>query len=178
MKAVVVLKEIKRCGGRSPLGRLQPGLSRTRLYFNQSSTPRYFQPFQPISVFLSSSISKSRENTKIASDYHTRLIWNILKMGKHQDQQTHHTLDQKLTTKYIQQYSAGKNYQQITDWVSTYLIYTTRKNFVTLVTPWDIFWEHCGYHSYRRRVWVRVVMDGEHGGTLGGGRGDQGKPPC
>ena len=40
---------------------------------------------------------------------------NILKMGKHQDQQNHHTLDQKLTTKYIQQYSAGKNHQQITD---------------------------------------------------------------
>ena len=120
MKAVVVLKEIKRCGGRSPMGRLQPGLSRTRLYFNQSSTPRYFQPFQPISVFLSSSISKSRENTKIASDYHTRLIWNILKMGKHQDQQTHHTLDQKLTTRYIQQSSAGKkspkNY-----WLSEYI---------------------------------------------------------
>ena len=82
MKAVVVLKEIKRCGGRSPLGRLQPGLSRTRLYFNQSSTPRYFQPFQPIWVFLSSSISKSRENTKIASDYHTRLIFKYFENGE------------------------------------------------------------------------------------------------
>ena len=82
MKAVVVLKEIKRCGGRSPLGRLQPGLSRTRLYFNQSSTPHYFQPFQAISVFLSSSISKSRENTKIASDYHTRLIFKYFENGE------------------------------------------------------------------------------------------------
>ena len=65
----------------------------------------------------------------------------------------------------------------LTEWVHTWYTLPERTSR-RFETPLDIFWEHCGYHSYRRRVWVRVVMDGEHGGTLGGGRGDQGKPPC